>query len=64
MSDNIFEKIKRVNEHNSEYWSARDLARVLDYSEYRHFLPVIKKAKEACNNSGELIHNHFFTVLC
>jgi len=59
MNNNIFEKIKKINEYQSEFWSSRDLAKVLDYSEYRHFLPVIKKAKEACENSGQVIHNHF-----
>ncbi|PIP27570.1 MAG: DNA damage-inducible protein D [Candidatus Moranbacteria bacterium CG23_combo_of_CG06-09_8_20_14_all_39_10] len=63
MHNNIFEKIKRVNEYQSEYWSSRDLAKALEYSEYRHFLPVIEKAKEACKNSGEVIHNHFEDVL-
>lgn len=59
MAQTIFEEIKRINEHGSEFWSARDLAKVLEYSEYRHFLPVIERAKEACKNSGEDIHNHF-----
>ena len=59
MKNNIFEEIKKVNEYQSEYWSARSLAKVLDYTEYRNFLLVIDKAKEACKNSGEVIHNHF-----
>lgn len=63
MGNNIFEEIKRINEYGSEFWSARDLAKVLEYSEYRHFLPVIERAKEACMNSGEVIHNHFEDVL-
>jgi DNA-damage-inducible protein D len=44
----IFEQIKRIEQDKSEYWTARDLSRVLEYSEYRHFKPVIDRAKEAC----------------
>jgi DNA-damage-inducible protein D len=63
MAQNAFEQIKRVNEYNSEYWSARELAKILEYSEYRHFLPVIEKAKEACKNSKQDIHSHFEDML-
>lgn len=59
MNNAIFEEIKRVNEYDGEYWSARDLAKVLEYADYRNFLLVIDKAKKACKNSGEDIHNHF-----
>ncbi len=38
-----FEEIKQVDESGSEYWSARALAKLLDYSEYRHFLPVLER---------------------
>ena len=57
--DSIFEKIKRVDENGAEYWSARDMAKVLEYLEYRNFLPVIKKAKEACANSQHKVEDHF-----
>ncbi len=59
MKNNIFEEIKRINKYQSEYWSARSLAKVLGYTEYRNFLLVVIKAKEACKNSNEVIHNHF-----
>ena len=55
----VFENIRKTNEYNSEYWSARDLAKILGYSEYRHFLPVVEKAKTSCKNSGQSIHDHF-----
>lgn len=59
MSQNQFETIKRIDDNGAEYWSSRELADVLEYSDYRKFLNVIEKAKIACENSGELIHNHF-----
>jgi DNA-damage-inducible protein D len=54
----IFEEIKRHDEKGNEWWSARDIAKVLDYSEYRHFLPVIEKTKAACINSGQRVTDH------
>ena len=59
----IFEKIKQVDEAGNEYWSARQLSAVLEYSEYRHFLPVIAKAKKSCQNSGCKALEHFVEVL-
>ena len=56
---NIFERIKRTGEAGAEFWSAREMARVLDYSEYRNFQPVIEKAKEACRNSQLPVEDHF-----
>ncbi len=53
----------RQEESGCEFWSARDLSKALDYSEYRHFLPVIEKAKASCKNSGSEIQNHFEDIL-
>ena len=58
-----FEKIKRISEDGYEYWSARDLYKLLEYSEYRHFLPVIDKVKEALISLGEDIDNHIEDML-
>ncbi len=55
----LFESIKAIDENGHEYWGARILSKVLEYSEYRHFLPVIERAKEACNNSGHAVSDHF-----
>ena len=35
-----------------ECWSARELQSIFNYAEWRNFLKVIDKAKEACKNSG------------
>jgi DNA-damage-inducible protein D len=58
-ASNTFERIKRVNPEGHEFWSARDLARVLEYLNFRNFLPVIEKAKEACAKSGHAVTDHF-----
>lgn len=58
-----FEAIKNRDEVGREYWSARALAKLLEYSEYRHFNPVIIKAIEACANSGHAASDHFEEIL-
>jgi DNA-damage-inducible protein D len=57
-----FERIKRTNEAGNEYWESRDLAEVLDYTQYRNFEAVIEKAKLSCFNSGRRIEDHFADV--
>ena len=58
----IFESIRKIDENGVEYWSSRDLARVLGYADYRNFLAVINKAKEACVNSANEVVEHFGDV--
>ena len=59
MRENQFEKIKKIDSNGAEFWSSRELSIELDYSDYRKFMNVIDKAKTSCENSGEVIHNHF-----
>ena len=59
MQENQFETIKRLDDDGKEYWSSRDLAKVLEYADYRNFITAMNKAKVACENSGEVIHSHF-----
>lgn len=47
-----FEDIKQIREDGSEFWSARELAVALDYTQWRNFTGVIKRAMIACENRG------------
>ena len=54
-----FEEIKYIGSDGQEFWMARQLSKILEYAEFRNFLPVIERAKKACKNSGQQIENHF-----
>ena len=58
-ANNTFERIKRVNSAGAEFWSARELARVLEYREFRNLSAAIAKAREACTQSGHSVSDHF-----
>ena len=58
-SNKSFEDIKHIDENGIEYWYARELQLVLDYKEWRKFENVIKKAIDACENSGMSAFEHF-----
>ena len=51
-TNNIFENIKHIDEYGNEYWYAREFSKVLEYKDWRNFLKVLNKAKDACKNSG------------
>ena len=57
-----FERIRKVNEAGNEHWESRDLAEILEYTQYRNFEAVIEKARLACFNSGYRIEDHFADV--
>ncbi len=57
-----FESIRRVDEQGNEYWSARDLAKILGYNDFRNFQDVLKKAQIACEQSGQAVLDHFGDV--
>ena len=57
-----FEGIKQTDDEGNEFWLARELAPLLDYPQWRNFLPVLDKAREACRNSGQKVEDHFADV--
>lgn len=57
-----FESIRHSEENGNEFWFARELAPLLDYQDYRNFLRVIEKARQACEGSGYDIEDHFGEV--
>ena len=61
-TEKVFEDIKHIDENGIEYWEARELQHVLEYSQWRRFENVIKKAKDACKNSGLSVKEHFANV--
>ena len=59
----LFENIKHVNPKSGvEYWFARELQPLFDYTEWRNFVLVIEKAKTSCENSGIAISDHFVDI--
>ena len=48
----IFENIKHIDDYGNEYWYAGESSKVLEYKDWRNFLKVLNKAKDACKNSG------------
>ena len=57
-----FEQIKRTDDAGNEYWFARELSPVLEYSEWRNFSKVIDRAMLACKNSGFIVSDQFVEV--
>ena len=62
INETIFESIKHIDEDGNEYWYARELQKVLEYTEWRKFEGVINKAINACKASNYVVSNHFVGV--
>lgn len=54
-----FEEIKHIDQMGNEYWEARELMEVLEYSKWEHFSKVIDKARIACSTSNTSVEEHF-----
>lgn len=65
--DTIIKLNKRFEEYayeqdGLEYWLARELQELLEYTQWRNFENVIAKAKIACENSGNPVSDHFADI--
>ena len=61
-TEKVFEDIKYIDEFGNEYWLARELQKVLEYTQWRRFENVIDRAKIACKNSNVYINEQFAEV--
>ena len=50
-----FEAIRLESEAGIEYWSARDLSKVLGYTKWEKFLNAIQRAEVACRLPAEAV---------
>lgn len=57
-SAHTFEQLKQLDAQGNEFWSARALAKILDYADFRNFVKVIHKAIAACEASGNNAADH------
>ena len=57
--EKIFDEIKHVDENGVEYWEARELMPLLEYSKWQNFHKVICQAMIACKASNNEILEHF-----
>ena len=61
-NNNSFQEIRHIDESGNEFWYARELQEVLEYTEWRNFSKVIDKARVSCKTSGEVETSHFVDV--
>jgi DNA-damage-inducible protein D len=54
-----FDAIRHESEVYGEYWSARELYKLLGYSRWEKFKSAIQRAQEACQDAGQDVADHF-----
>lgn len=59
MQGNPFDALRQVRPDGSEFWSARDLCKAVEYETWRNFAAAIDRARFACKNSGAAAQDHF-----
>ena len=58
-TEKVFEDIKHIDENGNEYWYARELMPLFEYSKWERFSNTINNSKIACKNSGYNVNDHF-----
>ena len=53
-----FDSIRQETEQGIEYWSARDLSKLLGYDRWENFDVAVKRAKTACTQIGQNVQDH------
>ncbi|MHB8627876.1 MAG: hypothetical protein ACYDBJ_14725 [Aggregatilineales bacterium] len=63
VSQSPFERIKRVDDEDNDFWSAHDLMPLLEYASWQKFKSVLLKSQIACENSGHDPNDHFIRAV-
>ncbi len=58
-TEKVFEDIKHIDEFGNEYWLARELYKILGYSQWRSINELIERAKISCKKSKYNVDDHF-----
>lgn len=58
-TEKVFDDARHIDENGNEYWEARELMLLLEYSKWERFSNAIENAKTACKKSGYNVNNHF-----
>ena len=62
LNNSLFENLKHIDEKGLEYWYARELQKIFDYSQWRRFEETINRAMTTCINSKYNVYDHFANI--
>jgi hypothetical protein len=57
-----FDRIAHTDDDGNEFWSARELMRELEYSDWRKFKAVIQRAMTSCREAKFVTKDHFVVM--
>ena len=62
-SKTIFDSIKHIDENGKEYWEARELMKILEYTNWRNFEILINRSMKTVKNNNLNVNYHFDAVI-